>query len=152
MLLSPFASKVYLRIRTRKTVAIGIFICSMALSLTALPKSPNLPAMFFSYSLMFGVGGSLVLNPPFFLLDAYFPMTHPRHVLTTSLISCAFPLGTLIFNPLTYFFLMKMSYRLVFSMFAIITFTIGCACAIFLVEPDQMIASTPMISDERTGM
>ena len=91
MLAAPLGTYLHYRLGCQRTVLIGVFISSMGLSLTSLVTS--VWAMFITYGLIVGAGFLCIFNPPFFLLDEYFPYHHPRHVLATSVIACAFPLG-----------------------------------------------------------
>ena len=91
MLLAPIATVLHYRIGTRLTVYIGVMITSIALALTAITN--EIVTMFIVYGVTGGLGLTLIVNPPFFLLDEYFPYHHPRHVLATSVIACAFPAG-----------------------------------------------------------
>lgn len=93
MLLAPIATFLHYRIGTRLTVYIGVMSTSIAMSLTAI--TTDIVTMFLVYGVSCGVGITLIVNPPFFLLDEYFPYHHPRHVLATSIIACAFPAGKL---------------------------------------------------------
>ena len=91
MLLAPLATVLHYKIGARPTVYLGVLITSAALALTAITNKHVL--MFLIYGVTGGVGITLIINPPFFLLDEYFPYHHPRHVLATSVIACAFPAG-----------------------------------------------------------
>ena len=88
---APLGTWVAFRIGTRPTVLMGLVIASAGLFLTTV--APTFEVLFFVYGLILPVGHIFVNTPPFFLLDEYFPYDHPRHVLTTSIIVCGFPLG-----------------------------------------------------------
>ncbi len=91
MLAAPVATYLNYKIGTRPTVFIGVLVVSVSLAVTS--KAPNLGTLYAVYGVCVSIGATLVVNPPFFLLDEYFPYEHPRHVLTTSIIACAFPMG-----------------------------------------------------------
>ena len=91
MLLAPLAYAITKKLNTRLTCIVGVVIASSSLALTSVIENPAL--LFIVYGLMLGVASALLLNPVYFLLDEYFPYKHPRHVLTTSLGTCGFPLG-----------------------------------------------------------
>ena len=91
MLAAPVATYITYKIGTRPTVLTGIVIVSAGLLLTAV--APNIGVMFLVYGIIVSIGITLVVHPPFFLLDEYFPYDHQHHVLTTSIIAIAFPLG-----------------------------------------------------------
>ena len=113
MLLAPVATLLYYKIGTRTTVYIGVFTTSVALALTAITN--HLVLMFLIYGVMSGIGLTLVVNPPFFLLDEYFPYSHPRHVLATSIIACAFPFGMLRYDVFfVYYFYSHVLYRQIY--------------------------------------
>lgn len=96
LILSPLSYIVSSKIQTRWTCILGVLISSSALAMTSL-VTENLVLLFVVYGCMFGLGASFLVNPPFFLVNEYFPYNHPRHVLTTSLAACAFPLGSCIY-------------------------------------------------------
>ena len=74
---------------------------SVSLAITAVVRNIYLLVVFYGVSL--GLGMIFVINPPAFLLDEYFPYQHRRHVLATSVIACAFPLGKYSNKILHYF-------------------------------------------------
>lgn len=57
--------------------------------------------LFFTYSLPFGIGSSLVFVLESLLVGEYFPRTSKYHVSASVAISLGFPLGFLILSPLT---------------------------------------------------
>ena len=91
MLLAPLANIISSKLQTRLTCLLGVLITSSALALTSITSDTTL--LFIVYGIGVGFGLALIVNPPFFLLDVYFPYNHNRHVLATSLVACAFPLG-----------------------------------------------------------
>lgn len=93
---TPVLLLLYRRIGPRKTAVIGVFIASLGLAISGCVDDPV--EIFFSYGVMTGIGMLLINIPPFFLLDMYFPLENPYHVLTTSMLMCTLPLGeTLLF-------------------------------------------------------
>ena len=97
MLLAPLAYAITKKLKTRLTCIVGVVIASSSLALTSIIEDAAL--LFIVYGFILGFALALVVNPPFFLLDDYFPYNHPRHVLATSLVACAFPLGNKIPFP-----------------------------------------------------
>ncbi len=91
MLAAPVATYLNYKIGTQTTVFIGVLVASVSLAVTS--KAANLGTLYAVYGGCISIGATLVVHPPFFLLDEYFPLEHPRHVLTTSIIACAFPMG-----------------------------------------------------------
>ena len=92
MITAPIATILYNRFGAMKTVMAGNLLATLSLSMTALVNSVF--AMVLVYSVCYGLACMMIVNPPFFLLNEYFPFEHPRHVLATSIVACAFPLGT----------------------------------------------------------
>ncbi|KAK2157441.1 hypothetical protein LSH36_191g01053 [Paralvinella palmiformis] len=123
MLLAPIGTYLNYKLGTRKTVFIGIMMTSMSLALSATVH--NIVLLFLFYGVLVGCGMILIVNPPFFLIDEYFPYNHHRHVLATSIIACGFPLATLIFNPLTFVLLDAVQWRITYSLFAGVLFVVG---------------------------
>ncbi len=91
MLAAPIGTYLHFKVGARYTVLLGVFLATLGFGFAAL--SPNIGVLFLCYGLLGGFGIMMQVNPPFFLLDEYFPYRHPRHVLATSVIACAFPLG-----------------------------------------------------------
>ena len=95
-LLAPFAHAVNSKLQTRLTCIVGVVISSVALAVTSLLNDAIL--LFLVYGFVFGCALSLITNPPYDLVNEYFPYNHPRHVLATSLVACANSLGKQCFN------------------------------------------------------
>lgn len=91
MLAAPVGTMMHYRYGCQKTVFMGVFILAIALSIT--PLVDDIAWMFITYGVLASTGLLLIVQPPFFLLDDYFPYDHPKHVLATSIIACGFPLG-----------------------------------------------------------
>lgn len=92
-MLAPLPNFFYGKVSTRKMAILGIIATSAGLAMPALATCRTLVPMMVMYGVLAGVGGSLVVNPPFFLLAEYFPYKHPRHVLATSVAALSLPLG-----------------------------------------------------------
>ena len=57
--------------------------------------------LFFTYSLPFGIGSSILFVLGSLLTGTYFPPSNKYHIPATVAISLGFPLGFLVLNPLT---------------------------------------------------
>ncbi|ELT96052.1 hypothetical protein CAPTEDRAFT_56003, partial [Capitella teleta] len=133
MLGAPLGNWMFDRFGCQKTVVIGIFILTIALSLTAMVT--NIIQMIFTYGLLASLGMLFIVQPPFFLVDIYFPYSHPRHVLATSIIACGFPLATLIFNPVTYLLIDAVGWRITYSIYAVVTLVLGLSISLTFRSP-----------------
>ena len=91
MLAAPVATLMHFKYGTRLTVLLGTVVSVLGCGLAAV--RPHIATLFVGYGVLGGLGFTMRLNPPFILLDEYFPYHHPRHVLVTSIVACAFPLG-----------------------------------------------------------
>jgi hypothetical protein len=91
MLIAPLATWLHYRFSARLLANVGIVMT--ALSLLATSAVERVGVMLIVHGIVSGFGLMCVVNPPFFLLEQYFPYEHKHHVLATSLIACGFPLG-----------------------------------------------------------
>ena len=89
--LAPVGLFLYEKIKARASSFLGTFMMVVALFITAYTNSFALQIVF--YGILLGLGRSLVGIVPYFLLERYFPVKHPRHVLATSLNMSHIPAG-----------------------------------------------------------
>ncbi|XP_013408375.1 monocarboxylate transporter 10 [Lingula anatina] len=107
----------------RKTVFIGVSAISLGTALTGTVDHPE--EMFMTYGIMVGCGTLLANNPPWFLLSEYFTKDHKYYVLTSSLPTLSFSLGSLIFNPCTQALIHSIGWRNTYAFISILTFVVG---------------------------
>ncbi len=88
---APLSTVTHYKLGTRMTVLGGLVLTVVGLSASCF--SSQAWHVLLSYGLVAGLGFSFIINAPFILLDEYFPYSHPRHVLTTSIAACGLPLG-----------------------------------------------------------
>lgn len=91
MLLAPLATWLHYRISVRVLAVGGILMTSLSLIVTAAVR--NVVFMLVLHGIASGLGLMCVVNPPFFLLELYFPYRHKYHVLAIGIIASGFPLG-----------------------------------------------------------
>ena len=91
----PVINKISFRI----TFSIGLLLCALSLLASSFVTSEHY--LFFTYSLPFGVGSSILFVLGSLLTGTYFPPSSKYHILATVGISLGSPLGFLVMNPLT---------------------------------------------------
>jgi MFS family permease len=87
------------RISFRITFTIGLILCFLSLLTSSFVTSEHY--LFFTYSLPFGIGSSILFVLGSLLTGTYFPPSSRYHILATVGISLGSPLGFLVMNPLT---------------------------------------------------
>ncbi|XP_013418639.1 monocarboxylate transporter 13 [Lingula anatina] len=136
---TPILLLLYRRIGGMRTAFIGVFVASLGLALSGVVDNPV--AIFFTYGVMTGMGMLLINIPPFFLLDMYFPLDNKYHVLTTSMLMCTLPLGSLVFNPITSRLISDIGWKNTFAFYGVAIFVLGCiSAATFRVKREDDIA------------
>ena len=104
-------------------------ICAVGLLLTSF--SPSLSLMFFTFSLVYGLGASLIFQAGLLITAKNF---HKSQYLAIGLVSLGSSVGILIFGPLTQFLLDVVGwrgvYRVTSSMFCLV-----CLCGASFSEP-----------------
>ncbi|ELT90070.1 hypothetical protein CAPTEDRAFT_218721 [Capitella teleta] len=89
---------------------------------------PNLEWMFFTHSLLYGVGSSLIYMASSLLIGEYFDKDHKYHVLATSILLCGYPIGSLIFNPVNAALVTKFGWRVAFRVASGLILIFGIIC------------------------
>ena len=87
------------KISFRVTFTIGLVLCFISLLASSFVTSEHY--LFFTYSLPFGIGSSILFVLGSLLTGTYFPPSSKYHILATVGISLGSPLGFLVMNPLT---------------------------------------------------
>src|SRR6218665_95453 len=74
---------------------IGGLAGTFILSVSCLGSSfvQNLEWLFFTHSLLYGIGSSLIYMASSLVIGDYFNKEHKYHVLATSLLLCGYPIG-----------------------------------------------------------
>jgi MFS family permease len=90
-LLAPLTTRVQGLVGVRLLVIVGVMMMSLSLSLVAVVRDVSM--MLIGYGIICGLGMTCVINPPFALLDAYFPHSHPRQAFATGVVACSCSLG-----------------------------------------------------------
>lgn len=83
----------------RLTFLIGLTLCFFSMIASSYTTSEH--HLFFTYSLPFGIGSSIIFVLESLLAGVYFPRDNKYHVTASVAISAGFPLGYLILSSLT---------------------------------------------------
>ena len=86
------------KISFRVTFTIGLVLCFISLLASSFVTSEHY--LFFTYSLPFGIGSSILFVLGSLLTGTYFPPSNKHHIPATVAISLGFPLGFLVLNPM----------------------------------------------------
>lgn len=136
-LLGPLGSTLCKTIGCRFTAIAGGVICAVGLLLTSF--SCSLTLMFFTFSLLYGLGASLIFQAGLLITAKNFCK---RQYLAIGLVSLGSSVGVLIFGPLTQFLLDVVGwrgvYRVTSSMFCLV-----CFCGASFSEPVDAESKTP---------
>lgn len=130
--MAPVSTYITNKLGSRKSLLVSSAYSAIVLAFTGAYSKIWYVTIFFG--VLFGTGVALLTNPHFFLCNDYFPFHHKRHVLATSLMTCGFPLGSLIFNPLTYLFISKFGWNIAFAINAIILISVIAPTSLLMVE------------------
>ena len=98
-IISPIYLPIVKKISYRVTFTIGLVLCFLSLLASSFVTSEHY--LFFTYSLPFGIGSSILFVLGSLLTGTYFPPSNKYHILATVGISLGSPLGFLVMNPLT---------------------------------------------------
>lgn len=90
---------IYRKFRVKWTFFGGLLLCFISLLLSSFV--PNEHYLFFTYSIPFGIGSSVLFVLGSLVTGIYFPPNHRYHVTASVAVSLGFPLGFLVLNPLT---------------------------------------------------
>ncbi|CAD5121265.1 DgyrCDS9796 [Dimorphilus gyrociliatus] len=90
MLLAPVAFWVDDKIGTPKTLLVGLTVSTIGCIGSIFV--PNAGVLLLTHGIIFGIGATFLLNPQYSALNRYFPYSHPRNVLATSIVTCAYPI------------------------------------------------------------
>ncbi|CAH1785572.1 unnamed protein product [Owenia fusiformis] len=101
----PFSAILMNRFGARRVVIVGGLLMSVGVMISAYP--PHLSYLFFSYSLLAGLGGSLVYTPGLVLVGQYF---NKRRAIATGIASAGSGLGAFCFPPFIEYLLKKYTY------------------------------------------
>lgn len=136
-LLGPLGSTLCKTIGCRFTAITGGMICAVGLLLTSF--SPSLTLMFFTFSLLYGLGASLIFQAGLLITAKNFCKCQ---YLAIGFVSLGSSVGVLIFGPLTQFLLDVVGwrgvYRVTSSMFCLV-----CFCGASFSEPFDAESKTP---------
>ncbi|XP_066280444.1 monocarboxylate transporter 7-like isoform X1 [Branchiostoma lanceolatum] len=132
-LASPLSTPLFLRFGHRKVSLCGVVLCSASLLTTSFV--PHIAYMFFTYSLLYGLGANFVFNASINLVGAHFQ--HRHRSLACCLASTGFAFGTLVMNPVTEAILSAVGLRNTYRILAAVILVKGvlCCCA-FVAPPD----------------
>ena len=97
-MISPLYVYISNKFGIRITFTLGLVLCFLSLLASSFVTSEHY--LFFTYSLPFGVGSSILFVLGSLLTGTYFPPSHQYHIPATVAISLGFPLGFLVLNPL----------------------------------------------------
>jgi len=95
-IVSPFYIWIVNRAGFRFTFLAGITLCFLSMLASSFTTSEH--HLFFTYSLPFGIGSSVIFVLESLLVGIYFPSTSRYHVSASVAISLGFPLGVYLFN------------------------------------------------------
>lgn len=112
--------------------AAAIFIFASCFTSAAVP-SPGY--LFFTHTILHGIGSTLILCTTAIITGEYFDKTHRFHVLATAFVSGG-PYGVLIFGPLFALWTHNLGWRSAFQICGIVFATFNLTAAIFF-QPKQ---------------
>ncbi|CAD5125456.1 DgyrCDS13675 [Dimorphilus gyrociliatus] len=135
-LVTPIATFLSNRIGSRKCLLLGTIISSTFLGLSGLYE--NFWSVYICFGIIFGTVACLMINPLYFVVNLYYPFNHPRHVLANSLLTCGYPLGTFILNPILEALISHFGWQKTFGIQGLILFLICFPSAMAIVEPHQL--------------
>ncbi|XP_072177112.1 uncharacterized protein [Diadema setosum] len=119
-----FTSPLTAKLGYRLAGCLGVTFCAVASITTSF--APGISVMFFSYSCLYGVGSSFILCCAVNCPLGYFPNTHRS--LTFAVVSSAFNIGVLIFNPVVYALINRFGWRGMMRVMSGIIALVGCFC------------------------
>ena len=121
------------KIGIRITFLIGLLLCFLSLFASSYVSSEH--ALFFTYSLPFGIGSSIIFVLGSLLTGTYFPPGNKFHITATVAISLGFPLGFLVLNPLTDVLMKRFDdWQYVQRIYSGITLILALTCGPFFTE------------------
>ncbi|ESO07035.1 hypothetical protein HELRODRAFT_171077 [Helobdella robusta] len=88
----------------------------------------NLEWLFFTHSLLYGMGSSLIYMASSLVIGEHFGKDHKYHVLATSILLCGYPIGSLIFNPVHAWLIESFTWRTAFRATSGLILLTGLVC------------------------
>lgn len=111
--LGPLAGAVRVRFGARAAISTGGLICAIAMLTSSF--APNTAALFGTFSLLYAIGGSLIINSTTILAPDYFD----KYVaITTGIIVAGASVGTLLFSCLAESWVDSVGWRNTFRIYA----------------------------------
>ncbi|ESO07038.1 hypothetical protein HELRODRAFT_185490 [Helobdella robusta] len=108
----------------------------------------KVPHMFFTYTILFGVGSCFVNMASNLIVTAFFPRGHKRHVFATTSVYCGYAIASLIYNPLTNTVVEGLSWRVAFQAQATLVILVGVAGSWTFVPNNEDKESKPLNADQ----
>ncbi|VDN11528.1 unnamed protein product, partial [Dibothriocephalus latus] len=141
--LMPFVSTIILKMNRAYRGAIltaGILIFISCFTSAVIP-SPGY--LFFTHTVLHGIGSTLILSTTALITGEYFDKTHRFHVLATTFVSGG-PYGVLIFGPLFSIWTHDYGWRRAFEICGVLFLASNCISAlVFYPKPDETYEELP---------
>lgn len=133
---APIANYIGAKIGTRKCLLLGSFFGPLFLGLSG--SYPNFVCVLIFYGILFGPASCLMINPLYFTINRYYPFDHPRHVLANSLLTCGYPVGSFILNPVLELLISNYGWQKTFAIHGLILFATCFPSSCMIVDPHQL--------------
>ncbi|XP_071962197.1 monocarboxylate transporter 2-like [Antedon mediterranea] len=124
---SPLSTGLFKRYSHRLVAIIGVLMCCAGLVASSFAYSANF--LFFSYSLVFGIGSNFVDNTSLHLIGVHFPRKNSARA--TCFATLGWSVGALAMNPLAEILCSKYGWRWTWRIFGAFTFVVGILVVAF---------------------
>ncbi|ESO84236.1 hypothetical protein LOTGIDRAFT_94870, partial [Lottia gigantea] len=112
-LFGPITGLFVMRFNNRAALMLGCFLCSVSTLVSSFIVS--MEVLYVTYSVMYGIGASLVINCVMVLANSYFD----KHLgFATGLVCSGSSIGALVLAPLSHFIIQTFGWRMAFRFFS----------------------------------
>ncbi|XP_033124046.1 monocarboxylate transporter 13-like isoform X2 [Anneissia japonica] len=124
--MSPLSCFLYELTSHRKVALVGVVLSAAGIMLTSF--ATNIMTLFFTFGIIFGIGGNFVYNPLMNLLSCYFPHKHCSRA--TSLAVSGTAIGMLSLGPIFSICFTDYGWRMTLRIFSIVILLVGVLCCV----------------------